>query len=166
MNSTKYVAQGFWKLCGNRSGKNKGPRGRHNRQNLAHGIAIGVSVFTDYPLCKGALVSGLTYDEPYKQAPTRKVELLGYDYNKYCLIRFEGSIFEFKIFYCHIHEDQVSNYNDEEICKYIPAMPGYEIEYTSGGLVVLDGVKYEKHNRLIKGCLNMRVTCEDVYVDA
>jgi hypothetical protein len=119
-----YVAQGFWKLIGNRRGKNKGPRG--NRQNLANGIYIGIPVYTDYPLNKNDLVQGRVYDEPCVRAPVRQVELLGWDHNKYCLIKFEDSIFEIKLWYCHLHKDKGADHSDRSVYKYQKAFPNVD----------------------------------------
>ena len=58
--------------------------------------------WTDYPLCKDAMVSaGPELDEPDKPAPVREVEVLGWDNNKYARVSFGDGIYVFKVGYLY-----------------------------------------------------------------
>lgn len=55
-----------------------------------------MKAYTDYPFVELG-------DEPYKEAPVRQVEIVSYDFNKYCYVRTEGydGLLEVKTGYLH-----------------------------------------------------------------
>ena len=60
-----------------------------------------MKVWTDYPLCEEAVITGPALDKPDVEAPIREVELLGWDRNKYCLVALDGNLYSFKLGYTY-----------------------------------------------------------------
>lgn len=71
--------------------------------------------YTDYPFKELG-------DEEYKKAPIRKIEIISYDGNKYCKVKFEGNILELKsgyIYKKHGRNGEVENVSNWILKKYL-----------------------------------------------
>jgi hypothetical protein len=81
--------------------------------------------WTDYPLCESSVVSGPVLDKPGRKAPIREVELLGWDGNKYCLVKFEEGYYNFKLAYVHTEPGCRASFWDER--HNIPIIEVWEV---------------------------------------